>query len=217
MKKAIKLVLILSITILIPIAILTMIDNYYSTKSNIYIEGEVTKTISSILTEALKKPINEQLSKNKILDCKYDNNQVIKGVYINAEVANAIIIEVNQTINQLIDENVINEAISKIDIPLGSLVSKAIFSNLGPNIGIKAIPISSYKSNIYTKTKSLGINNSNFEVYVNIKIDVQTLIPLKEQAINYESNVLLGSILIQGEIPYYYYYSGTGTIEALPQ
>lgn len=55
MKKAIKLVLILSITILIPIAILTMIDNYYSTKSNIYIEGEVTKTISSILTEALKK------------------------------------------------------------------------------------------------------------------------------------------------------------------
>ena len=200
MKKAIKLVLILSITILIPIAILTMIDNYYSTKSNIYIEGEVTKTISSILTEALKKPINEQLSKNKILDCKYDNNQVI-----------------NQTINQLIDENVINEAISKIDIPLGSLVSKAIFSNLGPNISIKAIPISSYKSNIYTKTKSLGINNSNFEVYVNIKIDVQTLIPLKEQAINYESNVLLGSILIQGEIPYYYYYSGTGTIEALPQ
>ncbi len=217
MKKAIKLVLILSITILIPIAILTMIDNYYSTKSNIYIEGEVTKTISSILTEALKKPINEQLSKNKILDCKYDNNQVIKGVYINAEVANAIIIEVNQTINQLIDENVINEAISKIDIPLGSLVSKAIFSNLGPNISIKAIPISSYKSNIYTKTKSLGINNSNFEVYVNIKIDVQTLIPLKEQAINYESNVLIGSILIQGEIPYYYYYSGTGTIEALPQ
>ena len=203
MKKAIKLVLILSITILIPIVILTMIDNYYSTKSNIYIEGEVTKTISSILTEALKKPINEQLSKNKILDCKYDNNQVIKGVYINAEVANAIIIEVNQTINQLIDENVINEAISKIDIPLGSLVSKAIFSNSGPNI--------------YTKTKSLGINNSNFEVYVNIKIDVQTLIPLKEQSINYESNVLLGSILIQGEIPYYYYYSGTGTIEALPQ
>ena len=58
MKKAIKLVLILSITILIPIVILTMIDNYYSTKSNIYIEGEVTKTISSILTEALKKPIN---------------------------------------------------------------------------------------------------------------------------------------------------------------
>ena len=169
------------------------------------------------MTEALKKPINEQLSKNKILDCKYDNNQVIKGVYINAEVANAIIIEVNQTINQLIDENVINEAISKIDIPLGSLVSKAIFSNSGPNISIKAIPISSYKSNIYTKTKSLGINNSNFEVYVNIKIDVQTLIPLKEQSINYESNVLLGSILIQGEIPYYYYYSGTGTIEALPQ
>ena len=94
---------------------------------------------------------------------------------------------------------------------------KAIFSNSGPNISIKAIPISSYKSNIYTKTKSLGINNSNFEVYVNIKIDVQTLIPLKEQSINYESNVLLGSILIQGEIPYYYYYSGTGTIEALPQ
>ena len=217
MKKAIKLVLILSITILIPIVILTMIDNYYSTKSNIYIEGEVTKTISSILTEALKKPINEQLSKNKILDCKYDNNQVIKGVYINAEVANAIIIEVNQTINQLIDENVINEAISKNDIPLGSLVSKAIYTPLGPNISIKAIPISSYKSNIYTKTKSLGINNSNFEVYVNIKIDVQTLIPLKEQSINYESNVLLGSILIQGEIPYYYYYSGTGTIEALPQ
>lgn len=217
MKKTIKLFLILTITILIPVSILTMVDNYYSTRSNIYIEGKVNKTISYILTEALKTPINEELSKNKILDCKYDNNQIITGAYINAEVANAIIITINQTINKLIDEGAIDEAISKIDIPIGSLISKAIFSNLGPNISIKAIPISSYKTNIYTKTKSLGINNSNFEVYVNIKMDVQTIIPLKDQTINYESNVLLASVLIQGEIPYYYYYSGTGTIEALPQ
>lgn len=81
MKKAIKLVLILSITILIPIVILTMIDNYYSTKSNIYIEGEVTKTISSILTEALKNLLMSNYLKIKYLIVNMITTKSLK-VYI---------------------------------------------------------------------------------------------------------------------------------------
>ena len=64
--------------------------------------------------------------------------------------------------------------------------------------------------------KSYGINNALFELYLKVDIEVDTVIPLRKDEINFTTNILLASQIIQGEIPYYYY-SGNGTIEALPQ
>jgi len=54
------------------------------------------------------------------------------------------------------------------------------------------------------------------EIYLKIEIHVDTIVPLKQEQVNYVTHILLVSQVVQGEIPYYYY-SGNGTIEALPQ
>lgn len=63
--------------------------------------------------------------------------------------------------------------------------------------------------------KSFGINNALFEIYLSVFIEIDTIIPLNKNHIVFATNILLVSQIIQGEVPYYYY-SGDGTIEALP-
>lgn len=209
-----KLIIIL-LVILIPISILVVIDNYFSERSRIYVEKEVITIISNSLTTSLEKPIQDSLFSSPMLLYQYDKNEVIKGIYIDSNVVNQILINVNQSLKEALDKGVLEKEITNIEIPLGSLISKSVFANVGPNVPIKILPISFYKTDIVTNMKPYGINNVLFEVYLNIKIEVDTIIPLRKDEINFSTNILLVSQLLQGEVPYYYY-SGDGTIEALP-
>ncbi len=214
MIKLKKLIIIL-LVILIPISILVVIDNYFSERSRIYVEKEVITVISNSLTISLEKPIQDSLFSSPMLLYQYDKNEVIKGIYIDSNVVNQILINVNQSLKEALDKGVLEKEITNIEIPLGSLISKSVFANVGPNVPIKILPISFYKTDIVTNMKPYGINNVLFEVYLNIKIEVDTIIPLRKDEINFSTNILLVSQLLQGEVPYYYY-SGDGTIEALP-
>lgn len=214
MIKLKKLIIIL-LVILIPISILVVIDNYFSERSRIYVEKEVITVISNSLTISLEKPIQDSLFSSPMLLYQYDKNEVIKGIYIDSNVVNQILINVNQSLKKALDKGVLEKEITNIEIPLGSLISKSVFANVGPNVPIKILPISFYKTDIVTNMKPYGINNVLFEVYLNIKIEVDTIIPLRKDEINFSTNILLVSQLLQGEVPYYYY-SGDGTIEALP-
>lgn len=214
MIKLKKLIIIL-LVILIPISILVVIDNYFSERSRIYVEKEVITVISNSLTTSLEKPIQDSLFSSPMLLYQYDKNEVIKGIYIDSNVINQILINVNQSLKEALDKGVLEKEITNIEIPLGSLISKSVFANVGPNVPIKILPISFYKTDIVTNMKPYGINNVLFEVYLNIKIEVDTIIPLRKDEINFSTNILLVSQLLQGEVPYYYY-SGDGTIEALP-
>lgn len=214
MIKLKKLIIIL-LVILTPISILVVIDNYFSERSRIYVEKEVITVISNSLTTSLEKPIQDSLFSSPMLLYQYDKNEVIKGIYIDSNVVNQILINVNQSLKEALDKGVLEKEITNIEIPLGSLISKSVFANVGPNVPIKILPISFYKTDIVTNMKPYGINNVLFEVYLNIKIEVDTIIPLRKDEINFSTNILLVSQLLQGEVPYYYY-SGDGTIEALP-
>lgn len=211
MKKLIILVLI----ILIPIGFLAMIDNYYSSRSKIYIEKEVMTVVSNTITKSLEKSIQDNIFQNELLFYQLDKESIIKGIYINSKAINAILIAVNKSINELLDKRTLEQEIQDISIPLGLLVSKSLFTNIGPNIKINVLPISFYKTDIMTNMKSFGINNALFEVYLTVLIEVDTIIPLNKNHIAFSTNILLASQILQGEIPYYYY-SGDGTIEALP-
>lgn len=211
MKKLVIIVLI----ILIPIGVLTMIDNYFSSRSKIYIENEVMTVVSNTITKSLEQPIQDNIFQKELLLYQFDNENVIKGIYINSNVVNEILISVNKSISELLDKNTLEQEIQNISIPLGLLVSKSLFTNIGPNVKINVLPISFYKTDVITNTKSFGINNVLFEVYLTVLIEVDTIIPLNKNHITFSTNILLASQILQGEIPYYYY-SGGGTIEALP-
>lgn len=209
-----KKLLLLFFIFLIPIICLTAIDNYFSKKSDLYITQEVTTIISDVIGEALS--YNKVFQKtDKILNYKYNSDNVISSIYIDTVIVNELLSNSNLVLSRLLTEGTIEKSIQDISLPLGMLISKSLFTTLGPDINIEVLPITSYKTDIITSLKDYGINNSIFEVYLKIAVNVETIIPLKQSTINYETNILLASQIIQGEVPYYYY-MGEGAIQSLP-
>ena len=210
----IKKFLLLFFIFLIPILLLTMIDNYFSKKSDLYIEKEVTTIISDILAESIEKN-NVLNDTDNILNYKYNTDGKISSIYIDSTKTSKIISSMNLTLSKLLRDGTIEESVKDINMPLGMLVSRALFTTLGPDIKIEVLPVSSYQTDIYTNLVDYGINNSLFELYLKVNIKVETIIPLKTSQIDYNTNLLLSSIVIQGEVPYYYY-MGEGAIQSLP-
>lgn len=206
--------LLLFFIFLIPILLLTMIDNYFSKKSDLYIEKEVTTIISDILAESIEKN-NVLNDTDNILNYKYNTDGKISSIYIDSTKTSKIISSMNLTLSKLLRDGTIEESVKDINMPLGMLVSRALFTTLGPDIKIEVLPVSSYQTDIYTNLVDYGINNSLFELYLKVNIKVETIIPLKTSQIDYHTNLLLSSIVIQGEVPYYYY-MGEGDIQSLP-
>ena len=205
--------LLLFFIFLIPILLLTMIDNYFSKKSDLYIEKEVTTIISDILAESIEKN-NVLNDTDNILNYKYNTDGKISSIYIDSTKTSKIISSMNLTLSKLLRDGTIEESVKDINMPLGMLVSRALFTTLGPDIKIEVLPVSSYQTDIYTNLVDYG-NNSLFELYLKVNIKVETIIPLKTSQIDYNTNLLLSSIVIQGEVPYYYY-MGEGAIQSLP-
>ena len=206
--------LLLFFIFLIPILLWTMIDNYFSKKSDLYIEKEVTTIISDILAESIEKN-NVLNDTDNILNYKYNTDGKISSIYIDSTKTSKIISSMNLTLSKLLRDGTIEESVKDINMPLGMLVSRALFTTLGPDIKIEVLPVSSYQTDIYTNLVDYGINNSLFELYLKVNIKVETIIPLKTSQIDYHTNLLLSSIVIQGEVPYYYY-MGEGAIQSLP-
>lgn len=207
-------IMLLSLILIIPITILIMVDNYFDDKSSIYIEKEATTIISDIITESIKE--SDIISNaNNLIKCSYTDEQKIESIYIDSSIVTKILTSVNSNLSVMLKEGIIEESIESIELPLGMLISKALFTTLGPNINIEVLPTTLYKTDIITDLVEYGINNSLFEVYLNIIIEIETIIPLKQTTINYNTNILLSSVVVQGEVPYYYYL-GEGTIQSLP-
>ncbi len=93
--------------------------------------------------------------------------------------------------------------------PIGLASDYIYFNNLGPIIPVRIKFLDSIVTGINTKVSNYGINNVLVEMYVNISIENNIVIPFKEENIKKDYSVLLSSKLIVGQVPSYL----GGTIE----
>lgn len=201
-----KFIVFLLLLILLSLGIVKLIDNYYSetTKNYIYNESQIVvyNTLNSIVSEAISPYLNEELL--------YVNtvNNLVSNVIINTNQNNKILKAVHNKLNTLFNTN-LNNSFKSLKIPIGSLISKNIFAGKGFIIDIPIKPIGSYSVDLKTKSKAQGINTSLLEVILNISFSIQTIIPLNINTNTVSCEFILSSVLVQGEVPNYYYASNS--------
>lgn len=201
-----KFIVFLLLLILLSLGIVKLVDNYYSetTKNYIYNESQIVvyNTLNSIVSEAISPYLNEELL--------YVNtvNNLVSNVIINTNQNNKILKAVHNKLNTLFNTN-LNNSFKSLKIPIGSLISKNIFAGKGFIIDIPIKPIGSYSVDLKTKSKAQGINTSLLEVILNISFSIQTIIPLNINTNTVSCEFILSSVLVQGEVPNYYYASNS--------
>ena len=202
--KKIKLLIIFMLFILIPLLSIKAVDNYFSERTNEFLEKAVAFAASDIFSTASLE-VAALSSEENFLKYKYDSSNNITGVYVDTIVVNKILALVSNLISDSLNNGQIEERLGMVEIPLGQLCSKALFANIGPNIKIETSPMSSYKTDLFTETSEFGINNTLLEVYIKATISIEAFIPLKSQNITLETKIYLISEVLQGSIPIYYF------------
>ena len=203
-----KILILLLIILIISGIFVNVADNYYSDRINAYVEKQADNLASNSIKDIVQKSVINNLDMNDILIIKY-KEQKIESVIINTKMVNTIMGESSELVDELLNEKYLNQELGYLELPMGMLFSKTVLSNRGPKIKIKMKPIGSYSTDVETKVNSFGINNSQIEVWLNIIIDVEVLIPLNIKNIKTITKIFLVSQVIQGTVPNYYYGNDT--------
>ena len=202
--KKIKFIVIFMLLILIPLMLIKAVDNYFSERTNEFLEQAVTFAASDIFSAASLE-VAAVSSEENFIKYKYDDKKNIIGAYVDTIVVNKILALVSNLISDSLNNGQIEERLGEVKIPLGQLCSEALFANVGPNIKIETSPMSSYTTDLFTETTEFGINNTLLEVYIKAVINIEAFIPLKSQTITLETKIYLVSEVLQGSIPIYYF------------
>lgn len=205
MFKKIILVLLMLLIIAIPSALLAMSDNYFSERTDIYIKQHVKEKTSNIYANVIKEEFKTIYDIEELVNYTFNNNNEIESILINSAKVNDIIYIASSLISQAIKEGVIEKELEQISFPVGQLISKAIFAGSGPNIHIEVDPITSYEVDIETNMKEYGINNMIFEIFLVCKIEMEVMIPLKQEKIVCDNKTLILSQILPGKVPQFYY------------
>lgn len=203
-KRIYKLLIILMI-LLIPAMLIKITDNYFSERTSMYIIKQADNMASNAIKDIVKIAVVPKIDMDKIIIIKYKKDSTIDSVIINTKIINEIMGDASQLIDELLSEEVLDDSLHELILPLGYVISPTLFANKGPKIKVSIRPIGAYNADVYTDISAYGINNSLVEVYLLIKIDIEALIPLQTKSFVSETKVYLVSQIIQGTIPNYYY------------
>ena len=88
-----------------------------------------------------------------------------------------------------------------IKIPIGSLFGIEWLSNIGPSISFNIMPSKEALVDYNTEFNSVGINQSNFKIWLDINTTVRIINPLQKKEIEFNRKVMIVDTVINGVVP----------------
>ena len=90
---------------------------------------------------------------------------------------------------------------TNIYIPVGNLTSIDILQNKGPKLKFTITPSSYVEADVESVFQNTGINQINHQVFINIKVTANALIPNYSTSIYSENKVCVAETVIIGKVP----------------
>jgi sporulation protein YunB len=214
---------IFSITDLIILIIIIVLLNTYifirifTIKSesflNEFAKNKSTQLSTVIINNALFEIINNK-DYSSFMETKTNNDDLVD-IRLNNEKINRLLYSVNDSIINNIRKiesgnyNGINiDYLEKEDfifnVPIGVIYDIPIFVGIGPKIPFKIDILGNADNSIYTKVREYGINNSIIEVVLNIKLNIEVILPFTSNVIQIDKEIPIDTKIIEGKVPTYY-------------
>ncbi|MGN0973147.1 MAG: sporulation protein YunB [Bacilli bacterium] len=184
-----------------------------------YASIETERFITSLINNTIDKKILNEFSNSEIF-VQDSSNSDFYYTDINREVLNEILIDIISNVEDdltniengdladvKLPDSITNNEYNKlkkgivISVPTGSLFNNSAIANLGPKIPVKIRLLGNVTGNINISAKEYGINNTLLEVYVDILVNEQIVLPISSKVISTKTKVMIGTRLIQGQVP----------------
>lgn len=158
-------------------------------------EIETKSSANNIINTAIQETIDEMNISSS--DFIIKENSDISSISANTVLINEFCSNISNKISdyfKLEYENI-------IEIPVGSLFGIEWISNIGPSIGFNIMPSKEALVNYNTEFNSVGINQSNFKIWIDINTTVRIINPLQKKEIEFNRKVMIVDTVINGVVP----------------
>ncbi|ASN04864.1 sporulation protein YunB [Virgibacillus necropolis] len=98
-----------------------------------------------------------------------------------------------------------------VEIPIGQAFDNTILANLGPRIPVNFEIVGAIQSDIVVDEKAVGINSVVYNLYVQVTVDVQIVVPFTTKTDTVSTKIYIDARTINSEVPLYYGSDGNGT------
>ena len=186
--------------------------------------SECRKMATLIINDAVSRQITSSLTADNLFNMSFDNKGNVTSIDLNSVIVNKVLTNITNAailnlklleegkidLLELPDSMMVSYDLNDLDkgiiyrIPTGVVFGNTILSNIGPKIPVKFSLIGSVNSNINTKITNYGINNALIEVYVDLSVELEVILPIMTDEIIVTSSIPIAVKLIQGSIPEYY-------------
>ena len=95
----------------------------------------------------------------------------------------------------------------RITLPIGAMFGVDFLSNYGPDFTVVVLPMGNAVVDYETSFESVGINQVNFQIWLNIESNIRIMNPLQQSSVCVKRKISLMNTIISGEIPNMYFHN----------
>lgn len=92
-----------------------------------------------------------------------------------------------------------------IHIPIGTATNLSFFANRGPKIPFTLLPMGTVKVDYETDFHSVGINQINYKIWLDISMEMKVVNPLYQETLVMERKIMLADLVFGGKVPEHYF------------
>jgi len=157
----------------------------------------ITK-INSVISDSVGKAISDKELETEDFYYKTTNaDGRIQSLTVNSmlvdSLCSTLAVEISSELSSLEKE--------KIKIPIGAITGFSSMANLGPSYTARIQPLGAATVDYSTNFESVGINQINFQIWLQVEARLLVVNPLQSHDILVERKVLLLDTVFAGEVP----------------
>ncbi|GEL77872.1 sporulation protein YunB [Tenuibacillus multivorans] len=107
------------------------------------------------------------------------------------------------------DEEMNNEAV--VRIPIGQATQNSLLANLGPRVPVHFSVVGDVQPDFITHIEEYGINNALINLVIEIKVNVQIVIPFSTSTTEVTTTIPVDTRIVQGLVPEFYGAGGSNS------
>ena len=136
------------------------------------------------------------LSYGKLVEMHFDDSGAIASVTADTAKIDVMIARMDDEIGAELEEKLMETS-----IPLNVLLGTDILAGAGPWIPVHFFPLNIVNVNVRHEFTSQGINQTLYTIYLDITVDIEVLLPLKNRIESVNQSLPIGHTLIVGGVP----------------
>jgi len=165
--------------------------------SNIHAAAGINRVIARDLAVALDE---RGLASEDFYIKTLDGSGNISSLSVNALLVN----EICAMLAGGISTALANSAQQEVFVPMGMFTGINAFAAMGPAYKVRVMPVGFASVDYSSSFVSAGINQINFQIWLDITASVRVVIPLNPQTVSISRRVLLVNTVFSGEVPSVY-------------